>query len=154
MDPTKNFATTIAVSFWGSNAIAVIALNDPGLKTVCSVSLPALPRSVLLHNFGSSSSSKDPNYRPHLLAGLADGTLITFALRDGTLVDRKTSSLGNAPVSLSVCTIDRRRAVFASGTRTNILFWDRQRLKPSPTAIRVCIVSAFLRSLKAHDTDS
>ena len=137
-DPTKNYATSLAVSFWGSNTVSVLALDAPeGLTERCSVTLDALPRSVRLHNFGTSARPKDADFRPHLLAGLADGTLVTFALRDGKLVDRKTSALGHAPASLSVCTVDGRTVVFASGARASILFWDRQRLRPSPVAVKV-----------------
>ena len=128
----------LAVSFWGSNTVIVVALDDPqGLSTKYDVLLPALPSSLLLHNFGKSARAKDPDFHPYLLAGLADGTLITFALREGKLADKKMSSLGGAPVSLSVCAADGRTVVFASGARTNILFLDRERLQTSPVAVKV-----------------
>ena len=100
-DPSKNYASAIAVSFWGSNKVAILALDSsPPLATVCDTTLPTLPRAVLLHNFGTGGKPKDPDFHPHLLVGLADGTLVTYALRDGKLLDRKQSALGNAPTSL------------------------------------------------------
>lgn len=137
-DPSKNYASALAVSFWGSNKVEILALDSkPALQVVCDVVLPALPRSVLLHNFGTGTRPRDPEFHPYLLVGLADGTLVTCALRDGTLHDRKQSSLGNAPASLSVCTIDGRTVVLASGTRSSVLFWDRQRVRPSPVSVKV-----------------
>ena len=137
-DPSKNYASAIAVSFWGSNRVEVLALDSkPALQAVCDVILPTLPRSVLLHNFGTGTRPRDPELHPYLLVGLADGTLVTYALKDGTLHNRKQSSLGNAPASLSVCTIDGKTVVLASGTRSSILFLDRQRVRPSPVSVKV-----------------
>ena len=68
--------------------MAVLALDSsPPLATVCDTTLPTLPRAVLLHNFGTGGRPKDPDFHPHLLVGLADGTLVTYALRDGKLLD-------------------------------------------------------------------
>lgn len=138
-DPSKNYATHIAVSFWSSNKIAVLSLDSPAsyLGPICEVSLPTLPRSILLHNFGTGARPKDADFRPHLLAGLADGSVATFALRDGELHDGKVSSLGNAPASLSLCAVDGRTVVLAGGARSNVLYWDRQRIRPSPVGVKV-----------------
>ena len=139
LDPTKNFTTLIVVSFWGSNSVAVLSVgsNAEVLGTVHETTLSALPRSVLLHNFGKGTGPSDPDFRLHLLVGLADGTIVTYTVRDKELHDRKQSSLGNAPVSLSVCDVDGRTVVVASGTRANVLFWDKQRVRPSPTSLKV-----------------
>ncbi|TFK91964.1 hypothetical protein K466DRAFT_514387 [Polyporus arcularius HHB13444] len=148
VDPTKNFTTLIAVSFWGSNRIAVLSVgpNADILSTVCETTLPALPRSVLLHNFGKGAGPTDPEFRLHLLAGLADGTLVTYTVRDKELHDRKQSSLGNAPATLSVCDVDGRTVVFASGSRANVLFWDKQRVRPSPTSLKDVVKGASLNT--------
>ncbi|KAI0826862.1 CPSF A subunit region-domain-containing protein [Trametes gibbosa] len=147
-DPTKNFATSIAVSFWGSNRIAILSLDSPEsyLNTVCEVTLPALPRSILLHNFGTGAREKDLDFRPHLLAGLADGSVVTFALRGGELHDRKVSALGNAPASLSLCSVDGRTVVIASGARANVLYWDRQRIRPSPVGVKYAVRAVTLNT--------
>ncbi|EJF63344.1 hypothetical protein DICSQDRAFT_153890 [Dichomitus squalens LYAD-421 SS1] len=146
-DSSKNYASAIAVSFWGSNKVAVLALDPSSpLATVCDTALPTLPRVVLLHNFGTGGRPKDPDFHPHLLVGLADGTLVTYALRDGKLHDRKQSGLGNAPASLSVCDVDGRTVVFASGARSSVLFWDRQRVRPSPVSVKDMIKGVTLNT--------
>ncbi|KAI0372253.1 hypothetical protein BV20DRAFT_991870 [Pilatotrama ljubarskyi] len=147
-DPAKNYATSIAVSFWGSNKVAILSLDSPEsyLGPVCEVTLPTLPRSVLFHNFGSGTRPKDADFRPHLLVGLADGNVVTYAFRDGELHDRKQSSLGNAPASLSVCSVDKRTVVFASAARANVLYWDRQRVRSSPVGIKYMIKGATLHT--------
>ena len=141
LDPAKSYASSMAVSFWGSNEVLILALDTPNpfhqIANAPRVTLPSLPRSILLHNFGTSGQTTHPEFRPHLLIGLADGTLITYAFRDKGLHDRKQSSLGNAPVSLSVCQSEERTVVLASGSRANLLFWDNQRIKPSPVSIKV-----------------
>ncbi len=138
LDHSKKFARSGVVSFWGSNKVVIVSLAK-GLQPLLEVTLPALPRSVLLHNFGSSGRTEDPEYRPHLLVGLVDGTLVTYTYKDKEcqVQDRKQSALGNAPVSLSVCESEGRTVVIASGTRANLLFWDKQRIKPSPVSIKV-----------------
>ncbi|KAI0754895.1 mono-functional DNA-alkylating methyl methanesulfonate N-term-domain-containing protein [Daedaleopsis nitida] len=135
LDSSKSFAKSVAVSFWGSNKVAILSLGQNLLAPVCEVTTPALPRSLLLHNFGTSGPTGG-DFRPYLLVGLADGTLLTYAFRDKELVDRKQSSLGNAPVSLSVVESEKRTVVLVSGTRANLLFWDRQRVRPSPVSIK------------------
>ncbi|KAI0720554.1 CPSF A subunit region-domain-containing protein [Cerioporus squamosus] len=147
LDSTKNFTTLIAVSFW-SNRVAILSVgpNADVLSTVCETTLPALPRSVLLHNFGKGAGPGSPDFHLHLLAGLADGTLVTYAVRDKELHDRKQSSLGNAPASLSVCDVDGRTVVFASGARANVLFWDKQRVRPSPTSLKDVVKGASLNA--------
>ncbi|KAI0766387.1 CPSF A subunit region-domain-containing protein [Trametes elegans] len=148
-DPTKNYATSVAASFWGSNKVVVLSLesSEKYLSPVCEVTLPTLPRAVLLHNFGTGARAKDADFRPHVLAGLADGSVVTYALRDGQLHDRKVSSLGDAPVSLSLCTIDGRTVVFASGARANVLYWDRQRVRPSPVGIKYMVKGVTLNTV-------
>ncbi|OSD07132.1 hypothetical protein PYCCODRAFT_1449240 [Trametes coccinea BRFM310] len=148
-DPTQNYATSIAVSFWGSNKVSILSLESPEsyLSQVCEVTLPTLPRSILLHNFGSGARPKDPDFHPHLLVGLADGSVVTYAFRDGELHDKKVSSLGNAPASLSVCSVDGRTVVFASGARANVLYWDRQRIRPSPVGIKYMVKGVSLNTL-------
>ncbi|KAI8986077.1 CPSF A subunit region-domain-containing protein [Trametes punicea] len=148
LDSSKNYATSIAVSFWGSNKVYILSLDSPEsyLSPVCEVTLPTLPRAVLLHNFGTGVRPKDVDFHPHLLVGLADGNVVTYAFRDGELQDRKASSLGNAPASLSVCSIDGRTVVFASGARASVLYWDRQRVRPSPVGVKYMIKGVTLNS--------
>ncbi|KAH9942902.1 CPSF A subunit region-domain-containing protein [Amylocystis lapponica] len=138
-DRSKNFSTHIAVSFWGSNKVSILSLESAQslLNTVCETSpLTSLPRSLLLYNFGSGRNKKEVDFQPHLLAGLADGTAVSFSLKNNELGDKKTFPLGTTPVALATCTVDGRPAVFASGSRAALLYWDRQRLHHSPVMLK------------------
>ncbi|KZT73848.1 hypothetical protein DAEQUDRAFT_357103 [Daedalea quercina L-15889] len=149
-DIAKNYASTIAVSFWGTNRVALLSLAsaESYLSTLCEVSLPSLPRSLLLHNFGSGRNKKEADFRPHLLAGLADGTVVSFAFKekDGELADQKQFSLGSAPIAFTTCVVDGRRAVFASGSRASVIYWDKQRLHQSPVMLKEPVVAARLNA--------
>ena len=140
-DTTKNYASTIAVSFWGTNRVTLLSLAtaESYLSSLCEVSLPSLPRSLLLHNFGTGRNKKEADFRPHLLVGLGDGSVVSYVFKEkeGSLGDNKVFSLGTAPVSFSACAVDGRRAVFASGSRASVLYWDRQRLHQSPVMVKV-----------------
>lgn len=152
LDSSKFFATYFAVSFWGSNNVTVLALEKGEIKTVCPPTpLPALARSLLLFNFGSGRAAKDAEYHPHLLAGLADGSVVSFSFKNKELREKKIASLGTAPVFLSPCLVDGRRTVLASGNRASILYWDKQRLQQSPVMLRVCCVVGLVRhGLNVH----
>lgn len=115
--------------------------QDPLAPLTESVALPALPRSVLLHNFGSGRSSKEEDFQPHVLAGLTDGSVVALSFKNNELKDQKVFSLGTAPVSLSVCEVDGKRTVFASGSRSAVFFWDKQRLRQSPVMLKVRFVT-------------
>lgn len=144
LDPAKAFSTTIAISFWGSNEISLLSLKDE--KTYLepihtSAPLPSLPCSIILHNFGQGRKSKDPDYRPFVIAGLADGTVACMALQDKELRDLKFFPLGSTPVSLSVSEIDGKRAIFACGSRTAVFYWEKQRLRQSSVTLKVSRVT-------------
>jgi DNA damage-binding protein 1 len=108
------------------------------VPTVQSAPLPGLPRSVLLHNFGAGRNTKDTDFQPYVVAGLADGTVVCLGIRNNELKDQKLFSLGTAPVSLAVLTIDGNRVVFATGSRAAVFYWDKQRLRQSPVMLKVC----------------
>lgn len=92
-----------------------------------------------MHNFGDGRKVKDANYHPHVLVGLADGTLVSYSFKENRLKDKKLYPLGDTPVSLAVCTADGRSAVFASGSRAAVMYWDRQRLQRSTVMLKVSI---------------
>lgn len=115
------------------------------MPVICqSDSLNALPRSLLLYNFGSSTQKKDPDYHPHLLVGLADGKVVSFTFRDRELDDQQTFSLGDLPVSLNPCQVENRKAIFAYGSRSSILFWERETIQHSPVILKVCSTISIL----------
>jgi DNA damage-binding protein 1 len=137
LNPSKNFTNYIAASFWGSNRVKLFS-PESALTVICETrSLPALPRSLLLHNFGQSTSTKDPDYHPYLLVGLTDGTVVSYAFMNKELVDQNFFSLGDLPVSLNPCQVDSRKTVFACGSRASILFWERETLRHSPVILKV-----------------
>jgi DNA damage-binding protein 1 len=127
------------VAFWVSHCVEILSVTDEALLvSICKTSpLRALPRSVLLHDFGDSHYMEESDQRLHLLAGLADGTLVSFTMKDNNLTDSKTISLGDIPVSLLPCSVDSKRVVFASGRRTAVLFWSKERLHHSPVLSKV-----------------
>ena len=136
-DQTKSFSLYVAVSFWESNIVALLDIKHGLQIKTESAPLPALPRSILLHNFGSGNNKKEPDFQPYVVAGLADGNVACVAFRSEELRDHKLFSLGTAPVSLSGWEIEGRRSVFAAGSRSAVFYWDRQRLRQSPVMLKV-----------------
>lgn len=137
LNPAKNFTSHIAVSFWGSNRVIIYSAND-NFTVVCQTpSLLALPRSLLFHNFGHGTSSKGEDYHPHLLVGLGDGTLVSYSFRSKALGDARVISLGDIPLSLSICPGRDRTSLIACGSRTSVLFWERETLRHSPVTLKV-----------------
>ena len=141
-NPSSFYSTIFIIGFWESNTVHVLSLSDPRspFKLVCtSTPLPALPHSILLHNFGSSHDADHPDYRPHLLIGLTDGTLISYIYDEfnRALKARMTTSLGSAPVHLTAFNVNETRSVFACGSRAEVLYWDMQRLQHSQVLLKV-----------------
>lgn len=145
LDSTKSYAVNIAVGFWMSKTVKIMSLSEPRtMKDVCETSeLPAAPRSLLLYNFTSEPGGKLPQSHPHLLVGLVDGSLATFPFQNGTLGDQKLIPIGNLPVTMHTCRIKDRSTVFACGSRTSILFWERERLQHSPLMLKVRITASL-----------
>ena len=143
LDSTKSYAVNIAVGFWMSKVVKILSLLDRGtsIKDVCETSeLPAAPRSLLLYSFTSEPGGK---LYPHLLIGLVDGSLAALPFQNGTLGDQKLISIGNLPVTMHTCRIRDRSTVFACGSRTSILFWEKDRLHHSPLMLKVRITPSL-----------
>jgi len=136
-NPTKKWTTYVLVGFWESHHIEVLLLTsaDSYLTTLCKTSpLPSLPRSVLLYNFGGDGEGDD---HLSLLAGLSDGSLACFLFKDNDLSIQKIISFGDAPVTLTACEVEDKRAVFACGSKAVMLFWDKERFHHSPVLLKV-----------------
>lgn len=136
----------------------IFVLDSKGFVSVSkSPPLPALVRSAILYNFGSDTSPKGADYYPHVLAGLGDGSVVYFAWKDKQFKDRKTISLGRAPVSLTACQVDGKRAVFAAGNRATVLSWEKKRVHTSPIMLKVpnfkfsCIYASSMTFLRLGD---
>lgn len=141
LDSQKPFASTVSVAYWESNIVEIFSIVGTTLKSKSkSPKLHAVVRSLLLYNFGTSTSSKDPNYHAYLLAGLGDGSVATLSWKGNTLHDLTTISLGRTPVNLTPCEVDGKRAVFAAGNRANVFFCEKNRLANSPIMLKVLFV--------------
>lgn len=107
------------------------------MNALITIPLPSLASSILMFNFGVGRKSKDEDYHPHVLAGLLDGTVVSFSFKKGELKDKRVHPLGTLPVSLSSCVVDGRRSVFATGSRSAIFYWDKNRLHQSHILLKV-----------------
>ena len=76
------------------------------------------------------------------MVGLADGSVATLSIQGKELRDLKIFPLGVTPVSLNVTEVDGKRMVFASGSRTAVFYWERQRLMQSVVMMKVRKVSS------------
>ncbi|KAH9002600.1 CPSF A subunit region-domain-containing protein [Lactarius hatsudake] len=132
LDPTKSFSVYIAVAYWS------VASADGYLNPVCdSVSLPALPRSLLLHDFG---------YAPQILIGLRNGILVAYTFGKNVLEDERIFSLGTEPVGLTQFEMGEKRVVFASGSRAALLYADKGITQYSSVLIKNVFASARINS--------
>ncbi|KIL67911.1 hypothetical protein M378DRAFT_185481 [Amanita muscaria Koide BX008] len=160
IDFTRFFTPHIVVSYWGKNAIEIFAIANPTLNSLYKEhQLPSLVRSLLLYNFGTDPSSKGNDYQPYLLVGLSDGSLVTFIWRDKELQEKKLVSLGHAPIILTPCTVEGKRAVLAAGSRATLVSFDKKRLQFSPVSLKdisaaSCLNVAAFRSSFALATQT
>jgi len=140
LDPTKNFTSNVAAAFWHTNQVKILKFSQEGFTFVAqSPKLSAPVRSLLFYKFGTGNKSDDKDYHAFLLAGLADGSLVTMAWVNNELQDPKVISLGAAPVCLSSYEIQGKRTALAAGSRSVVISWDKSRLKYSPVTLKVCL---------------
>ena len=133
LDPTRMFSLYIAVGFWSTYTVDLlsVASTDGHFEPICnSISLPALPRSLLLHDFGNA---------PHLFVGLRDGTLVAFTFVKDEFQDKRVFSLGSEPVELTQFEMGEKKVVFASGSRAALFYLERGILQHSSILIKVNI---------------
>ncbi|EIN12704.1 hypothetical protein PUNSTDRAFT_97523 [Punctularia strigosozonata HHB-11173 SS5] len=147
LNPGNLISAFIAVGFWGSNNVMILCQKGNILELELQTDpLPALPRSLLLYNFGTSFGKKDPNYHAHLLIGLADGSLVSYAYARKELKDKKVVPLGASPVSLVPCEANGKKAIFCCGTRAAVVYWDRDRLQNAPALLKNVVTACPLNS--------
>jgi DNA damage-binding protein 1 len=135
------FSLYIAVGFWSTYAVDLlsVASTDGHFEPVCSsISLPALPRSLILHDFGDA---------PHLLIGLRDGTLVAFTFGMNEFQDKRVFSLGTEPVGLTQFEMGEEKVVFASGSRAALFYLERGTLQYSSILIKVNVTSSCVTTL-------
>ncbi|KAG1743291.1 CPSF A subunit region-domain-containing protein [Suillus paluster] len=137
-DPTKEYTLNIVVGFWTSKHVEILSVKptDGSMPTISKTpALSSTPRSLLLYNF-TSDDSKLSSAHPHLLVGLTDGSVASFVYRNDQLLDQKLVSIGSLPVLMRSCKIGTRQTVLACGSRTAILFWEKERLTYSPLILK------------------
>lgn len=137
LDTTKMFSLYVAVGFWSTHTVDLfpVASTSGYFEPVCnSLTLPALPRSLLLHDFGNA---------PHLLVGLRDGTLVTCAFVENEFQDKRVFSLGSEPVGLTQFEMGEKRVVFASGSRSALVYLEKGILQHSSVLIKVGFPSRY-----------
>ncbi|KAJ7043868.1 mono-functional DNA-alkylating methyl methanesulfonate N-term-domain-containing protein [Mycena alexandri] len=146
LDSSQNASELIVVAYWQTNDIEILRQVDGNLTSVCKTqSLSAVVRSLLLYDFGVDCDS-----HPHLLAGLADGSFVSFTWDEekGALGEPNLASLGNLPVSLTPCVVDGKRALFAAGSRAMVLLWERDSIHHSPVILKEVAAAAQLHHEK------
>lgn len=142
VDPTKPYTPQVVVGFWESNRVQILSIIDGSnhFKLICSSEpYSSVPRSVLLHNFGTSRDRNQPDYRPHLMVGLADGTVVSQAYNSSeyTLEPPNSSALGGAVVHLVSYDVGGEPCVFACGNIGEVYYWNNTRLQRSPISLKV-----------------
>ncbi|KAI0311510.1 CPSF A subunit region-domain-containing protein [Amylostereum chailletii] len=145
------FATYFAVGFWCSNRVQLYQFNpNNGTLELAGkhVTLPALPRSIFLHNFGRGLIGREGSH-PYLLVGLTDGSLVSYAIVEGDdkmplLTDRRVFSLGNAPVTITRCVVRNKDAIFATGSRAVVISWASGSLQHSPVPVKGVTASTLI----------
>ncbi|KAI9512431.1 CPSF A subunit region-domain-containing protein [Russula earlei] len=142
LDTTKMFSLYVAVGYWSTHVVDIlsVASTEEAFQPVCdSVSLPALPRSLLLHDFGNT---------PQLLVGLRDGTLVAYTFEKNELQDKRIFSLGTEPVGLTQLEMDSKKVVIANGSRAALFYLERETLHHSSIFIKSVFASATINTRK------
>ncbi|KAG8896128.1 hypothetical protein FRB99_009058 [Tulasnella sp. 403] len=134
--PGSTSSTIVAVGYWARNTVTLYNLpHFTPLASASNASLPLVeethaPRSLMLYSF-----QEDGN-QLHLLVGLGDGSVVTFAVTPSGLFGRRSISLSNhRAVSFTLCSYHEStggdRAVLACGARGTVFWFDRktQRVK-------------------------
>lgn len=153
-DQSLPFSNYVAVGFYESNAVSVLHAAELTRPFLPTISLPHLPISLLLCQFGLGSASRrrpighSKNHPTHILIGLGDGNLHVYGLDvvDGLAVvgEQRLISLGlTRAVFLTPIYPPPKEGnvteqnVLASGSRHIVLYWDSGRLKYSPLVRKV-----------------
>ncbi|CAO1624426.1 unnamed protein product [Sympodiomycopsis kandeliae] len=137
-----------AVGQWSSNTVRLLRIPSlvdvtPSQMTEDANGLGALPRSILIHNFDdvqdSNGNSGDNGTTPYLIAGLSNGSVVSFALSLPTadslsqtigVMDKKTSTLGHHPVRLAPfqTTLGKNAVLAVNGDAPTVLWAQEGRM--------------------------
>lgn len=137
---SKKTSFVIAVGYWIKNTVAFY--NVPSLLPYKGASFvvhePHVPRSILLHDFGTLGDT-----RPHLIVGLGDGAVVTYYIAKDGLKGRRTINIGpEQAVSFARCAYkeaESDRVVLVAGARGAVIWYDKKtkRLRNSAVSIKV-----------------
>jgi hypothetical protein len=156
-DPSLPFSNYVAVGFYESNTVRIIHAAELMRPFLPSLSLPHLPVSLLLCQFGLDSTNRrrpvghSKNHPTHLLVGLGDGNLHVYGLdvvdNLAKVCEQRLIPLGSTkPVFMTPFRPLQRdggvsnHIVLASGSRPVVLYWDSGRLKHSALVRKVSAV--------------
>ncbi|KIY70002.1 hypothetical protein CYLTODRAFT_488480 [Cylindrobasidium torrendii FP15055 ss-10] len=148
---TLDDSSLIAVAWWHTNQVKIYNILNGVAFYSETPPLKALVRSLLFFNFGKpSNSAKDVNNNPHLVAGLADGTVVTYKLKKGRVIEKdyKLFHVGNGPVQLRETTVGdgTRRAILAVADRAVVFSYEGNRLVSSSLAMKDATASCQLNT--------
>ena len=110
--------------------------------------MPALPRSLLLHCF----DARETTNAAFLFVGLSNGSVMMHPFTGKSIGGGKIVSLGEAPVTLRRCRLDRRISIFAAGTRSALFFWERDAPDHMSVLVKVCYFS-ILPAIRTSSDD-
>ncbi|KAH8824837.1 mono-functional DNA-alkylating methyl methanesulfonate N-term-domain-containing protein [Flagelloscypha sp. PMI_526] len=130
-----------AVATWQSNTIDIFKGQTTAVDRIAST--PPLSSPICSLLFFTFNGDPAPTF---LIAGLANGTIAYFPWVRETLGDMKIVSLGDAPVSLSPCTVEGNPVVFASGSRSMVMSWHKKRVKTAPIMLKDVATATALDS--------
>ncbi|KAG7445774.1 uncharacterized protein BT62DRAFT_969553 [Guyanagaster necrorhizus] len=147
MNESKYFSIQVAAAFWHTNQIKIYNIASSGFTFQYETpQLPATVRSILFYNFGTTEKNGD-DYRPYLLAGLANGTVVSFVWSGNQFTEMKLVALGSGPVELSPNRIgDGTRGVLAVADKTMVISCPRGRLQYSHIILRDVSAATLLNS--------
>ncbi|THV04459.1 hypothetical protein K435DRAFT_649225 [Dendrothele bispora CBS 962.96] len=147
LNSSKNFTSNVAVAFWHTNRIKILKFSEEGFTFITeSPELSAPARSLLFYNFGIDNKPDESDYHAFLLAGLADGTLVTMTWIRNELHSVKVVSLGAGPVCLSADEVQGKRTVLAAGSRSVMVSWEKSGLHYSPVTLKDVVTAQRLNS--------
>ena len=139
------FSPFVFLAFWSSHEVKAYKLPNFDLVAGTPITMPYLPRSLLLHDFGDETVGQ----KQYLMVGLVNGTVVAMPFDGkGGVGEKKSFGLGGSPVALSRCYINNKAVVFANGARSTVLYPSRDGISHSPVLVKVfCLMTRSKPSL-------
>lgn len=127
----------VFIGFWNDYTVSICRFETLNpLAGAEKIEMPHVPRSIMAWQFGSGSSD-----HLSLLVGTGNGQIVTLKLDSNSktvdLASRRTTSLGDRPVSLQECPVDGGRAIMAIGSRTVLMTGNNGRVMQHAVNVKV-----------------